>query len=533
MKRIFALSAAAIVALTSYAQDTYLNQHITTTSDVIGSARYVGMGGAMGALGADLSSMTFNPAGMGLYRKNDLSLTFGGQWNKERIDEVNRGKGTFDQMGFVYSINTDNDVCRFFNLSFNYQKKANYNYNFYAPITNMNGLSQMDILGELVSDGYDTDMNLAGKAVDNGYLTPVLVNPNDPNSEVQYYYNQFGGDFSNFTHHSHGSLQGYDINFSTNLKDRVYLGLGLGTENLSYRSWTNYYEENSYVNDRGENVLGDYSLYNDYHINGYGINVKLGGIVRPIEESSFRIGFAVETPTWYRLKSSIYFDLKDEVTGDQTNTTESYLEYTYHNPWKVRASLGSTIGRSFAWDVDYEFANMGGSRMGYPDYDDWNYGGYSTFQGTKDKAMNELTKNTLKSQHTVKVGMEFRPISAFAIRVGYNYISSPFKKNPTFDQYSLDSRAMDFSTSTCYMTTGATNIVTFGLGYSYKHFYADLAYKVRNQKGTFYPFDCTYAQASSNSQFVIDNPQLAGHSVAPHEVDLTRQAITCTLGFKF
>ena len=73
MKRLFALSAAAIVALTSYAQDTYLNQHITTTSDVIGSARYVGMGGAMGALGADLSSMTFNPAGMGLYRKNDLS----------------------------------------------------------------------------------------------------------------------------------------------------------------------------------------------------------------------------------------------------------------------------------------------------------------------------------------------------------------------------------------------------------------------------------------------------------------------------
>ncbi len=193
--------------------------------------------------------------------------------------------------------------------------------------------------------------------------------------------------------------------------------------------------------------------------------------------------------------------------------------------------MGSTVGRVFAWDVDYEYANQGASRMGYPDYDDWNFGGYSTFEGTKDKAMNELTKKTLKGQHTLKAGVEFRPISEFAIRLGYNYISSVFKDNPTFDQYSLDSRAMDFSTSTSYMTTGPTNIVTFGLGYAYKHFYVDLAYKVRNLKADIYPFDCTYTQTAS--QFVTDNPTLAGAVVAPKEVDLTRQAITCTLGFKF
>ena len=469
---------------------------------------------------------------MGLYRKNDISLTFGGQWNKERIDEVNRGKATFDQMGFIYSIETDNDVCRFFNLSFNYQKKANYNYNFYAPFEQMNGLSQMDIVAELVSDGFDTGSNLAGKAVDNGYLTPNYIDPLDPDAGVRYYYNKYGGDYSRYTHHSHGSLQGFDINFSTNLQDRAYLGLGIGTDNLSYRSWTNYYEENSYTN-YGQDVLGDYSLYNDYHINGYGINVKLGTIVRPFENSPFRVGFAVETPTWYRIKSSVIFDLKDEVTGDQTKSTESYLEFTHHNPWKIRASIGSTVGRSFAWDVDYEWANMGASRMGYPDYDDWNYGGYSSFQGTKDKAMNQLTKNTLRAQHTLKAGVEYRPVSAFAIRLGYNFITSPFKKNPTFDQYSLDSRAMDFSTSTCFMTTGPANIVTFGLGYAYKHFYVDLAYKVRNVDAEFYPFDCYYAQAASGSQFVQDNPQLVGHSIAPRKVDLTRQAITCTLGFKF
>ena len=62
MKRIFALSAVAFMAFTAYAQDTYLNHHITSYNDVIGTARYVGMGGAMGALGADLGSISFNPA---------------------------------------------------------------------------------------------------------------------------------------------------------------------------------------------------------------------------------------------------------------------------------------------------------------------------------------------------------------------------------------------------------------------------------------------------------------------------------------
>ena len=34
-------------------------------------------------------------------------------------------------------------------------------------------------------------------------------------------------------------------------------------------------------------------------------------------------------------------------------------------------------------------------------------------------------------------------------------------------------------------------------------------------------------------QFVLDNPALADVTIDPVGVDLTRQAITCTLGFKF
>ena len=43
----------------------------------LGSSRTVAMGGAFGALGADLGSMGINPAGLGLYRRGDLAIATG------------------------------------------------------------------------------------------------------------------------------------------------------------------------------------------------------------------------------------------------------------------------------------------------------------------------------------------------------------------------------------------------------------------------------------------------------------------------
>ena len=42
---------------------------------IIGTARYVGMGGAMTAIGGDASAVQDNPAGLGLYRRSEVMLT--------------------------------------------------------------------------------------------------------------------------------------------------------------------------------------------------------------------------------------------------------------------------------------------------------------------------------------------------------------------------------------------------------------------------------------------------------------------------
>lgn len=530
MKKLLSLGIV-FCAFSAVAQDSFMNeQTLNNSDDVIGTSRFVGMGGAMGALGADMSVISWNPAGIGLYRKNDVSLTFGGLWGKSHIDEEKRGLGTFDQIGFVYNIKTESDVCPYINLSFNYQKKKNFLANFYADNMNLRGLSQMDQLAELANYDLASKYNLAGLVYRNDALTPV------PGSTGKFY-NKFNGQFNNFMHHSEGSLRAWDFNVSTNIKDRFYLGFTFGVDNIDYDAYTDYYEGSNYVNENGEEKYGDYSIWNNYRISGYGFNFKLGGIVRPFVDNSFRVGLVVESPTWYKLKSDIMMDYTDEAAEPivRSNMEESYLEYNICTPWKFRAMMGSTVGNWFAWDVDYEYANYAGMSQRYPRY-------FDTYGGIKDVGMNAHMRQNLKGVHTIRAGVEVRPTSPLAFRLGYNFTTSAYDKDAHFDQVFLgggeyfNSPALDYTTRTNFMVTKPTHILCLGMGYRWKHFYFDLAYKLRHQKADFFAFDDSFASnAEFQQNFLASHPYLTAGDLYldPVPVDLTRHSITCTLGVKF
>ena len=76
MKRISFLAAMSFTAVAAFGQETYENTNLVE-NDLNGTARYVGMGGAMDALGADISTIGTNPAGIGLFRKSQVTGTFG------------------------------------------------------------------------------------------------------------------------------------------------------------------------------------------------------------------------------------------------------------------------------------------------------------------------------------------------------------------------------------------------------------------------------------------------------------------------
>ena len=103
MKKLI-VGAILLTGLSAYAQETY-NNAIIATEDLNGTARYVGMGGAMEALGADISTISTNPAGIGMFRRSQVSLSAGlvSQANAAKSAYNDATNASFDQIGGVWS----------------------------------------------------------------------------------------------------------------------------------------------------------------------------------------------------------------------------------------------------------------------------------------------------------------------------------------------------------------------------------------------------------------------------------------------
>ena len=128
MKRKYILAALALAVMPVAAQETYENAKVAGPQDLNGTARYVGMGGAMEALGADLSTISTNPAGVGLFRKSTASVSFGlvSQQDAKDFSEGNKTNMSFDQVGFVYAARSGRNS--FVNFGFNYHKSRNFDF---------------------------------------------------------------------------------------------------------------------------------------------------------------------------------------------------------------------------------------------------------------------------------------------------------------------------------------------------------------------------------------------------------------------
>jgi len=536
MKQSLYIAAALLLAASSVdAQDTYLNDRMTNTSDVFGTARYMGMGGAMGALGGDISVISNNPAGIGLFRRGNISFTLGPviQDNASQFDD-SRATFLFDQMGFVANISNDDDGNRL-NFAFNYQKKADYNQYFYG-VQNLKRLSQADMFA-WIANGIEANLGGFTNPMYNGMEIEDLFH----NAGTYYKTNQRGVE-GNYYRRTWGSLRGFDLNISGSIEDRYFLGLTFGVDHVKYNG-SGSYEEIS------EDPKASYIMYQDQEVRGYGFNFKVGGIVRPFEDNPFRIGLAIETPTWYLLKhdSWAYLSFVDNATGKYNpafnlndyydyydhnqNNFSNYLKYLVYSPWKFRLSMGSTVEDFLAWDVEYEYSLNQYTKMGYPDNEySWYDDDENIVSMDKDRPMNDLTTDIMRGVHNIRAGLELRPLDGLAMRFGYNFYSKPYEDYARLDQ-TVNSYAMDYNTNTEYLNLGATNILTCGLGYQGKHFYAECAYKYRMQKGDLYLFDDNFT--TNNRSFINDNHDLKEVHLDPTEVNLDRHQITLTLGYRF
>ena len=165
MKKKSTIIALAVLVATSVSAQTVYDAANIISKDLNGTARFVGMGGAMGALGGDISTIGTNPAGIGIYRSNDAMVSFGfssmGVESKLGSNTFNSDKNrwNFDNAGFVFSTKLGNvTTLRYVNFGFNYHKAKSFNRTM--TMGGQYGLSQTDLMASQANQMYGAGMDL-------------------------------------------------------------------------------------------------------------------------------------------------------------------------------------------------------------------------------------------------------------------------------------------------------------------------------------------------------------------------------------
>lgn len=543
MKKIF--FSACLLSLFmahAHAQETYENTKLID-NDLNGTARYVGMGGAMEALGADISVINSNPAGIGLFRRSSGSVSFGlvSQDGASSFKYGNKTNASFDQAGFVYSLRDGRRT--FINFGFNYHKSKNFDYILNAA-SGLNGASQhkLSYMKALANENNldKTSSGWRGKfsytsQLDNLYYNTLMMTSSDG-----FFYNDASR--YEFGRAETGYIGEYNFNSSANVNDRVYLGITIGIHDVHYTGHSLYSEALVNLNNQ---TAGDITVNDERRITGTGYNASFGIIFRPVDASPFRIGLSVTTPTWYDLKTSNYTYLINntkadgggKLQGDYPNYTtgESY-EFKLFTPWKFGVSLGHTVGNYLALGASYEYADYSRLDTRVNDGYDVDYWGDVYEHSSSDEPMNRHTRETLKAVSTFKIGAEAKVMPNLAVRAGYNYVSPMFKKEGYKDG-NIDSYGSNYSSATDYTNWEATNRYTVGVGYTLGKMSFDLAYQYAQTNGKFHPFadsylDYTYPGQDSNGNDVTMTESLDNYANAV-KVSNKRNQLLLTLTYRF
>lgn len=511
MKRIYlTVASLAFTSFVAVAQETYENTKLID-NDLNGTARYVGMGGAMEALGADLSTIGTNPAGLGLFRKGKADLSFGlvNQTGMNKFNSLSKTNMSFDQIGVVFNLSKTPNAS--FNIGFNYHKSRNFDQLLNATNT-LNNASQNKLTYQKYRNQvFKERKDLTYSQLDALYMDNLLYD-----NRTKKYYN-FPATGYLYNQENKGYIGEYDMNLSANLNDRVYLGLTMGIHDVHYKGYAEY-TENFVPN--ANNIPG-LTLNDSREITGTGFDVKLGAIVRPMAESPFRLGAYIHTPVWYDLTTSNYTVLTDGTA--RPNVGETY-DFRVNTPWKFGLSAGTTLADRIALGATYEYAAYNAMQTRIKDGGtyDWYYGTYYE-SSHNDRAMNNHTEDALKGQHTLKLGAEARITDHFSLRAGYNYLSALYKDAAVKDG-SLNSPGTYYASSTSYVNWKDTNRFTFGLGWNVWRFNIDLAYQYSQQNGTFYPF-MNYHEGSA--------PSVEDNIANPTQVNNKQHQLLLTMGYKF
>lgn len=557
-KSVVILSTSVLCSGLAYGQSA-IDAYRLSQPDMKGTARFMSMGGAFGALGGDLSTLSQNPAGIGVYRSNEIgfsvnldfqSATSNSQGNKVGVDQT---KFLLNNIGGVLTMRLPSTTFPNINFGFTYNKGTSYNRQYAGQIPNLGNSMSNYIAG--ITEGYGlqpSDFNQEKPYADGSlpWLSTLgyqgwLIDASGEGDNTRWY-GQWGDGTSGVGSYNvteKGSVDEYNVAIGGNISNVVYWGMNFDITNLNYTMNARWGESlsNAYVPAGNGTVVRENSMWdlsNYYNVNGTGFNYQIGVIIKPIQE--LRIGLAFHTPTWYNLNESFGASVDYQYGNEAPNgvdTNDGNLgtnSYDFRTPMKFIGSLAGVIGNNFILSMDYEYVPYDKMKFSQPgsyginggwDYDDgWGWDDWYPYaagtNGTPTRAFgydddpyydsNSDIKYYYQASHTIRLGAEYRVTPSFSLRAGYSYTTSPVK------QSARDDRDVIYTSGTLpnYRFDNHTNYITCGFGYRYKQFYIDMAYVYKNMNSTYHAYspDVDYengvSYAAPQSKLSLNNSQV-------------------------
>lgn len=475
IKHIITLPLLFVLGIVNAQNDVDLLRY--SMVNPIGTARYNAMGGAFGALGANFSALSSNPAGIGFYTRNETSFTLGTVTQASESDyygEQNRLEKTrviVPQGGMIFCLKgktaTDEKNPWNFHFGVGVNRLKDFNSNVYVNGINNQSSYMQDVAAN--SLGYDFgEKDVTATTIGNlAYQTGLI---DDLNNTFEY--STFLGKGLSQKHilQERGNLTEVVCSYGGNWSEKVYFGLTLGIPSIRYKQRSIIGEkaqEEIRLEDPNRDIsFSSYEIENNTDISGSGLNLKMGLIVKPTD--FFRVGLAFHTPTWFNVKEETRTELSagmryvwmqsNDTSILPTNATYNYTDrYDMISPMKGILSMAFLVKNFGAISLEGELINYGRMRMEVED--DFEY--------------NKYIENVVRANYglsgVVRFGTEWK-VDIFSFRAGYVWQSCPYKNMDLRNYWS-------------------NHTVTAGLGAAFsKGFSLDLAFMadVSKRKDDFY-----------------------------------------------
>lgn len=460
MKRILLTLTVSCLTLGAWAQDTDYTYYaeMLSRNNYYGTARSVALGNAMTALGGDLGSVGINPAGSAVNSFGQITITpamlfqsTDAAWSSGSAGAYSAPQGTFHpkfnlpNAGAVVAFYSDGrSSVKYVTVGF----LVNTTNTFLNYSTSRGENDATSFLGNLAAQASVLPQNSWYDDIWSAYDTGQIYEYGPEGSGRYAGSNQMinnaetfcyvpGALNQTFVHSTYGTKSDIIMNMGFNIYDTFYFGFNLGLPTAKYRRTYGFYESAvtpvsfpvNLVDKNGAHVgvEGEPTTYYKSSSNiskleaeANGVYGKFGFIWLPTK--SLRIGAAIQTPSSLTIEEQYSYDANTYYENSRYDGSlrDPYSDgdgYRLRTPYIVNAGLAYTFGGFGLISADYELTDY--SVMKYTDLDR-NYMAADSWSGTNQ--CNHLFRGV---SHSLRAGLEIKPIPELSLRAGYSLVTSP------------------------------------------------------------------------------------------------------------